>query len=247
MSEAKEGHHVFVKYFLYGFSHAADRAYHLEEVVGNKNSVENYLFDKTFRHRLFSLFARFSLHLFSLVRLAWFASFLLLLLLAFGEAQFQPHFDPECRKQKSEYKLDEADGPHDEFFVVVEEDEVRLLNFGIVFDHDQPEHQSAYNVRNRPRSFPDFLNELWSNWQRVGNAQEWAFVVLQIVVPLYLFFNLRIVVLQLDQFVSPRRPAHVEHNRVSSICSQVGENRMPGEVDILEAYDLAIVWGDFNR
>ena len=116
-----------------------------------------------------------------------------------------------------------------------------------MFDHNEPKHESADEIWNRSSWFSDLLYELGSDWKWVGNTQKWTFEVLEIIIPLDLLLDLRIIVLKLDKFISSCSPTHIEHDRVSGICSKVGEHRMSWEVYILEAIDLAVIWWCLNR
>lgn len=42
--------------------------------------------------------------------------------------------------------MDETNGSHDEFFIIVEEDEIGLLDLSIMFDHNEPKHESADEI-----------------------------------------------------------------------------------------------------
>lgn len=65
----------------------------------------------------------------------------------------------------------EADSSHDKFLIVMEENKVRLLDFGIMLDHYQPKHQCTYNIGDWSSCLSDLFDELWSNGKRVGYAQ----------------------------------------------------------------------------
>jgi hypothetical protein len=107
--------------------------------------------------------------------------------------------------------------------------------------NDQPYHQCADPIRYIASYFPYFINVIGSYGHGDVKTQEFSVVVLELVAPLYFLFEFLIVFLKCDQFISASVPAHLKHDAITGICSQIGKDRMLGEVKVLEADNFAII------
>ena len=71
-------------------------------------------------------------------------------------------------------------------------------------------------------------------------------VVIQVIVQLNFFFDLFFHTYQTDLLISLGIPLHSHHNILTCVLGQVLEDGVFGEVNVLVAGLVAVVWGDLN-